>query len=275
MLDTFAQTIASRYTNRNGTSPYLPQRPNTNHIQEAPTARPIPAWGAAPCTTTPDTRGLKARPIPAWGEAPCWAISNARGLKARPIPLIPQIPLVALHTVLLQERTKLVLKRTLSMMRLLRVDVLNQRLQICRPNRKRSIPSLPRERRQCRRFCFDPLRRRCLQLRNQFCHIRRSRQTDCEMHMVCYASHAITLASGIANNRGKIRIQFHTDRIIQSRSASFRTEDHMHHNERERQWHRHEYRSGLQPSPVTRNTSWGCAPCWYRVAPLALCAEAR
>jgi hypothetical protein len=44
----------------------------------------------------------------------------------------------------------------------------------------------------------------------------------------------------------------------------------VHHNERERQWHRQEYRSGLQPSPVTRNTSWGCAPCWYRPAPSAL-----
>jgi hypothetical protein len=34
----------------------------------------------------------------------------------------------------------------------------------------------------------------------------------------------------------------------------------MHHNERERQWHRRDYRSGFQPSPVTAATSWGDAP---------------
>jgi hypothetical protein len=44
----------------------------------------------------------------------------------------------------------------------------------------------------------------------------------------------------------------------------------MHHNESKRQWHRQQYRSGLQPSPVTRNTSWGFAPCWYSNATAAL-----
>jgi hypothetical protein len=39
------------------------------------------------------------------------------------------------------------------------------------------------------------------------------------------------------------------------------TENHMHQNERERQRHRSHYRSGLQPSPVIRNTPWGEAPC--------------
>jgi hypothetical protein len=29
----------------------------------APTARPIPAWGATPCTQNHPVRGLKARPI--------------------------------------------------------------------------------------------------------------------------------------------------------------------------------------------------------------------
>jgi hypothetical protein len=44
----------------------------------------------------------------------------------------------------------------------------------------------------------------------------------------------------------------------------------MHQNERERQRHRSHYRSGLQPSPLIRNTSWGFAPCWDRAAPSAL-----
>ena len=248
MLDTFARTTRSWWQKRKGTRSRVPYKPGPTRAQKAPTARPIPAWG----------------------EAPCWFPPNVQGLKARHITSIPQISLVAFHAVFLQERTKLILIRPLAMMCLLRVDILNQRLQIGRPNRKRSIPSLPRERRQCRGFCLDPLRRRCLQLRNQLRNIRRSRQTDCHMHMVGNASHAITLTPGIPSNRSKIRIQLRTNRIIQNRTASLRTEDHMHHNERERQWHGHEYRPGLQPSPVTRNTSWGCAPCWYRVAPSAL-----
>lgn len=231
---------------------------------------------AIPSASTSIQKAPTARRIPAWGGAPCWATADARGLKARPIAVsVPQIPLVAFHPVLLQERAKFVLERTLPMMRLLRVDVLDQRLQVCRPNRKHPISSLPCELRQCRGFCLDPFRRRCLQLCNQLRYIRRSRQSHCEMHMIRNASNAVTLASGVTCDRSKIRIQLRTHRIIENRSAALRTEDHVHHNERKRQWHRHEYRSGLQPSPVTRNTSWSCAPCWYSVVPSALCAEAR
>ncbi len=216
---------------------------------------------AIPPASTATEKAPTARPIPAWGEAPCWITPDTQGLKARPIASIPQVPLVAFHPILLQKRAKLILIRALTMVRLLRVDILDECLQIGWPDGKRSIPSLPRELSQSGRFCLEPLRRRSLQLCDQLRYIRRSRQTDCQMHMVRDTSDAVAFAASVTDDRSKVRIQFRTNRIVQSGSASLRTEDHMHHNERERQWHRHEYRSGLQPSPVTRNTTWGETPC--------------
>jgi hypothetical protein len=248
MIDTFAQTIASRCHNRKGTRSRVPQASTPSRAQKAPTARPIPAWG----------------------EAPCWAAPEAQGLKARPIPSIPQILLVALHPVLLQECAELFLKISFAMMRLLCIDVLNQQFQIRRPDGKRAVPPLPRELRQLWRLGLDPLRRGSLQFRNQLRDVRRSRQSDRKMHMVGNAFNAITFAPGVTRNRGEISVKVGPHRIIENRTAFLRTEDYMHNNECERQWHRHEYRSGLQPSPVTHNTSWGCAPCWYKVAPSAL-----
>jgi hypothetical protein len=49
----------------------------------------------------------------------------------------------------------------------------------------------------------------------------------------------------------------------------------VHQNERERQGHYRDYRSGLQPSDVTRDCTWGFTPCWYSAAPSALCMESR
>jgi hypothetical protein len=37
--------------------------PRSSNAKGAPTARPIPAWGAAPWTEQQTVRGLKARPI--------------------------------------------------------------------------------------------------------------------------------------------------------------------------------------------------------------------
>jgi hypothetical protein len=212
-----------------------------------------------------------ARPIPAWGVAPCWATSTIRGLKARPIDLsIPEMPLVAFHPILLQECPKLILKIPFPMMCLLSIDVLNQGLQIRRSNGKRAITSLPRELCQRRRLCLQPFRRGRLQLRNHLRDICGARQSDRKMHMVGDTSHAIALASGIAEDRSEAGIELRTHGLIQHGHSPLRAEDHMHHNERERQRHRQQYRSGFRPSHVTPNTSWGYAPCWYSVAPSAL-----
>ena len=223
-----------------------------------------------------DAKAPKARPIPAWGEAPCGPAPPPRGLKARPIAAsVPQILLIAFHSILLQKGAKLILKRTLPMMHLLRVDVLDERLQICRPNRKHSVSSLPGELCQPRRLGFQPLRRRGLQLRDQPRNIRGARQSNRKVYMVLHASYAITLAPSVARDRGKIRIQLRTNGIVHQTSSVFGTEDHMHYNERERQRHGDEYRSGLQPSLVILNTPWGFAPCWYSYAPSALSVGSR
>jgi hypothetical protein len=247
-------------------------------------ARGTPAWGnalgwLAPAphrldavpTPVPGRHGLKARPIPAWGEAPCKPTPKFRGLKARPITSsIPQKLLVALHPILLQEGAKLILKRTLLVMRLLPIDVLHQRLQIGRPNRKRPIPSLPGELRQRGRLRLQPLRRCCLQLRNQLRDSRGPRQSNRKMNMVRRSTNAIALAPRIARNRREIAMKIASYSIVKKRPAPLGTEDQMHHNKRERQWHGQVYRPGLQPSTLTRDLSWGCAPCWYSVAPSAL-----
>jgi len=215
-------------------------------------------------------RAPKARPIPAWGEAPCWATPDVRGLKARSINLsIPQILLVAFHSILLQECPKLILEIPFPMMCLLSIDVLNQGLQIRRPNGKRAITPLPCEVRQRRRLRLQPLRRCSLQLGNQLSDIRSSRQSNCKMNVVRNSIDAITLTSRVSRDCREIAVEIATHSITQHGRSSLRTEDYMHHNERERQWHRQQYRSGLQPSHVTPNTSWGYAPCWYSDAPSA------
>jgi hypothetical protein len=219
---------------------------------KAPTARPIPAWGAAPGTPWPHPRGLKARPIE---------------------PSIPHIPLVPLDPILLQQRPKLILERMLPMMHLLRVDIPNQRLQIRRPDRKRTIPALPREPRQRRRLRLQPSRRRRFHLLHQLRHTHRPRQSNREMHVIRDAPNPIAFAPRIPHQRRQIQIKLRTHGLIQNRRAIFRAEDHMNQNKREGLRHRADYRSGLQPSSLILNNSWGCAPCWYSVAPSALSAR--
>ena len=55
-----------------------------------------------PASATPAI-APKARPIPAWGEAPCKPASRTKGLKVRPNePSIPHILLIKLHAILFQ-----------------------------------------------------------------------------------------------------------------------------------------------------------------------------
>ncbi len=215
----------------------------------APTARPIPAWGVAPCTTAPQIRGLKARPIE---------------------PSIPHIPFVAFNSILLQQRPELLLKITLPMMRLLALDVLDQGLQIRRPNRERTISSLPRKLRQRGRLRFEPLGRGGLelfhQLRNRCC----ARQSNRQMNVVGNAPHAITFAFGIANDSGKISVERRTHGSIELRHSVLRAEDYMDEQKRERLWHRSDYRSGLQPSFRSAISFLGLRPRLVYPAPSAL-----
>src|SRR5260370_9045294 len=110
---------------------------------KAPTARPIPAWSAAPCTGAYSAQGLKARPI-----------HNS----------IPQIPFIKFHSIFLEKCAELILKRLLAVMHFLAIDVIDQGTQVCRPNRERSISSLPRKLGQIGRFSLKPLRPRTFEL---------------------------------------------------------------------------------------------------------------
>ena len=195
-----------------------------------------------------------ARPIPARGEAPCTDTTSSRGLKARPIQIsIPQIPLVVAHPILLQERAKLILKRLLAMMRLLRIDVIKQLIQIPGPNRKRSISLLPRKLRQPGGLALEPFGRRGLQVRNQLRNRHSAIQPNGQMNMVRNATNSITFAIGIAGDGSKISMQRRPHSIIDQRQTIFRAEDHMDKNERERPRHRKNYRSGLQPFHLCSN----------------------
>jgi hypothetical protein len=208
----------------------------------------------------------RARPIPAWGEAPCTPAQEFRGLKARPIPTsIPKVLLVYIHAILLQKCTQLILKRLLAMMHFLPIGVRNQRIQIRRPYGKYAIPTLP-----CK--LHDPLRlqpsgRRRFQCLNQIRNCHGSVQTNRKVDMIGDSPDAIALASGAADSCRQIRLQIRTYRLIQRRCPTPRAE----HDIGKGQRHRTDYRSGLQPSSqITGFRSWGLAPCWYSVAPLVL-----
>jgi hypothetical protein len=88
--------------------------------------------------------------------------------------------------------------------------------------------------------------------------------------MIGNASHAVTLASGVARNPREISKKVRPHRIVEEWHSALRAEDHMHHNERKRKWHWRDYMSGLQPSSVNRYPTWGFAPCWYSSALSAL-----
>ena len=209
-----------------------------------------------------------ARPIPARGEAPRTNATNTRGLKARPIQIsIPQILLVAVHPILLQERTILRLKILLRMMRFLSVDVSNQRIQIGRPNRERAITTLLRK---LRRLALQPFGRGRLDLRNQVRNIRLAIQSNRKMHMVGNAPNTQTFALVISHNSRKIRKQIGPHTFVQERNAVLRTEHNMHKKEAPRSCHGEDYRSDLRPSTFAGNRSWGFAPRWYSVALPAL-----
>lgn len=209
----------------------------------------------------------KARPIPARGEAPCTVEIDARGLKARPI-LIPQMFIVRIQSILPQKRTQLITKRLLAMMRLLPIDVSQQRIQIGRPHRERPITDLPREIRDPLRL--QPSRRGRLQLLHQLRNGLFFTETNRKMDMIGNTPNPVTFASSISCDCREIREQIGTNFVVEQRQSVFGAEDHMNHNKSKRSWHSENYRSVFQTSEPMGIYSRGVAPRWYRVAPLAL-----
>lgn len=196
----------------------------------------------------------KAQTISAWGNAPGRvAYFGTQGLKARSRNVsIPQVPLIAFHTIFLEERTEFILKRHFSMVCLLPVDVSNQRLPVSRTRRERSIAALPGKPREAGRLGLEPFRRGRFELFHQSRNVRRTFQSNREMDVISNASNAITFAFGVTNDGGEIRIERGTHRHIENGHAVLRAENHMNQ---------------------TIDT-WGVAPCWYKSAPSALSPHA-
>jgi hypothetical protein len=192
------------------------------------------------------SRAPKARPIPAWGEAPGTAAQGARGLKARPIPAsVPNVPLIELDTILPQERPKLILKRLPAMMLFLRIDVIEQRVQIRWAHRERTITALPRKASQLWRSCFKPPGRRCLQLCNHVRNTLRPSYTNREMHMIRNTANPEAFTIAVSRDRCKVGVQLDPHVAIENRKSIFGREDKMNQQKAQRLGHGRNYRLAL------------------------------
>lgn len=176
--------------------------------------------------------------------------------------------IVGVQSILPQERTQLITKRNLAMMRVLFIDVSQQCIQIRGPNRERPITGLPREIWDSLRL--QPSRRRGLQLLHELRNRLLLSLTNRKMDMIGNTPNAITFASGISCDRREVREQIGTNVIVEQVQSVFGAEDHMNHNKGKRSWHSENYRSVFQTSKPVTTHSRGVAPRWYSVAPLAL-----
>ncbi len=207
------------------------------------------AWNAQVSfdNLTRQEQAPKARPIPAWGAAPGYVPKNSQGLKARSIkPSIPHIPLIESNSILRQESTEFLLKRNLLMMFRLSIDVFQQSITIRQTHGKRSVAALPGK--LCNRLGFQPFRGRALQRFHQAGDIARSRERNCQVDMIGDASNPVALATGVADNRCKVSMKPAPNRFIQKWVSIFRAKHHMNQQKREGLGHGGDYRSGLQPS---------------------------
>ncbi len=173
--------------------------------------------------------------------------------------------------ILLEKRTHLFLKIPLAVVRLLPLDVQNQRSRLRWTDGKCPIPALPRKR--VNTLNLHPLRRSGLQLLHQLCQALRRMQTDGEMHMVGHTPDSKTIAFPIAHNCRKISMQPAPHILLQQWTAILRTEDDMDQHETQRLGHGGQYSSGLQPANCLRVETWGVAP-GYGISglqPEALC----
>ena len=220
---------------------------------------------------TRTAKAPEARPIPAWGEAPRMRMEEPRGPEARPIPAsIPKVSFLPFDPIPLQEGSKFILICLVRMMRLLRIDVMDQCMQIRRPNRKRAISTLPRKLRQLRRLALEPPRGGRFQLRNEIRNIGLTVQTNCQVDVVGDTAHPKTFALVVANDRCEIGMEVRPHSLIQNGCTVLRAEDHLDMEKCQRPSHSEDYRSDPRPSCPKPNVTWGFAPRWYIGAPPAL-----
>jgi len=160
--------------------------------------------------------------------------------------------------ILLKKRVHLVLKTSPAMMVLLRVDVLNQCIQVRRADREQTISPLPRKIGDS--VFLHPDRRRRLHLRDNLRGKDRRIQSDCKVNMICDPAHAEALAIQFARCPGNIGVKVCGDVISNKRKPTLGAEDNMHEVETQRLGHSGDYISGLQPSSVTNSEHLGLRP---------------
>jgi hypothetical protein len=160
--------------------------------------------------------------------------------------------------ILLEKRVHLVLKTPLAVVRLLFVDVIDQRADVGGADREQPVPALPREVRSC--LLLHPNGRTGLDLRDNLRRRSRRSQPHGEMHMVGNSTNPKAFTIQLSGRTGKISVQNGTDLVVDQRCTLFRREHDMHQVETQRLWHPGNYMSDLQPSPVSANTYLGLRP---------------
>jgi hypothetical protein len=250
---------------------------------KAPRARSIPAWGEAPGMHGHGYKGLKARPIGSaelyrsgfqpsglvstgsWGYAPCWYSVAPLALIDS---LIPNVAFINFDAVLLEKCAEFVLEVMFAVMGFLGIDVMEQRLAIGRADRKGGIASLPSK--LWHTLGLHPSGGRRFQFRHKFRNVLRSGETNRDVNVIDHAAHTVTFAVGVTDDSSEIGVEVELDGRGHQRAAVFGAEDDMDQDEAQRLGHGENYKSGLQPEARYPSRTWGCAPGWYSVAPLAL-----
>jgi hypothetical protein len=153
-------------------------------------------------------------------------------------------------------------------MRFLSTDVVEQRLKVGRTDGEGTVPALRGKMWELLRL--EPLGGRCFDHLDEISDGRVAREADSKMDVIGGATHAEAFTTGVSRDSGEIGVERGTNIGVENGVAVFRRENSMHEQEREGLRHCGDYRSGLQPWFFFRERTWGVAPGWYSVAPLAL-----
>ena len=196
--------------------------------------------------------------IPAWAEGPGKDRQRTRRAEGPTHRLVPHVPFIELHMILLAKRAHLVLKTPLAVVRLLLVDVPDERAEIRRANGKHSVSALPGEVRNS--LLFHPHGRGRFDLRHDLRSHSGGSQSHRKMNMVSNPTHAKTFAVQFAGRSCEIRMKVAGDVIADERKTIFRAEDDVHQIEAQRLRHTQDYMSGLQPSVRSAAVDLGLRP---------------
>jgi hypothetical protein len=173
--------------------------------------------------------------------------------------------------ILRQHRPHLLLKIPLAVVRLLLVDVLDQRRHVRWTHRKRPISTLPRKPFNTMRL--HPSGRMALQLLHQLRQTLRRVQPHREMNMIGYATHPQTITSPVTNHGREVSMKRSTHSLVQKRPSILRAEHHVNQHETQSLGHARNYKSGLRPSSASTKSFLGLRPRLVLVALTALFAS--